>query len=62
MESGFDQKIVDYICKRLRERADGPTITKELMRTDNPLFLPINGDIGVAISYIEYAKKVCPQI
>ncbi|HXM66077.1 MAG TPA: hypothetical protein VN911_05050 [Candidatus Acidoferrum sp.] len=55
---GFYPEIVDYICKRLREGIADSTITDELMRTDDPLFLPINGDFGVAISYLAYAKKV----
>ncbi len=61
MEMGFDRGIVDYICKRLRDGIADSTITEELMRTDNPLFLPINGDFGVAISYLAYAKKVRPE-
>jgi len=59
MEMGFNPKIVEYICKRLREGVADSTISDELMRTDNPLFLPINNDFGVAISYLAYAKKVC---
>lgn len=59
MEMGFDPGIVDYICRRLREGIADSTITEELLRTDNPLFLPINNDFGVAISYLAYAKKVC---
>ena len=59
-EMGFDRRIVDYICGRLREGIADSTITEELMRTDSPLFLPINNDFGVAISYLAYAKKVCP--
>jgi hypothetical protein len=62
MEMGFNPGIVDYICKRLREGIADSTITDELMRTDNPLFLPINGDFGVAISYVAYAKKVCRKV
>lgn len=58
---GFNPKIVDYICESLREGIADATITEELMRTDNPLFLPINGDFGVAISYLAYAKKVYPK-
>lgn len=58
MEMGFDRSIVDFICKRLREGVADATITDELMRTDNPMFLPINNDYGVAISYLAYAKKV----
>jgi hypothetical protein len=61
MEMGFDRRIVDYICKRLRDGIADSTITEELMRTDDPLFLPINADFGVAISYLAYAKKVCPK-
>jgi len=60
-ESGFDQEIVNYICKRLREGAEDSAIRKELMDTSNPNFIKINGDLGVAISYLEYAKKVCPK-
>jgi hypothetical protein len=33
------------------------TITDGLMRTDDPLFAPINNDFGVAMSYLAYAKK-----
>ncbi len=58
MEMGFNPGIVDYICRRIREGIADSTITEELMRTDNPLFLPINSDFGVAISYLAYAKKV----
>ena len=59
MEMGFNPGIVGYICKRLREGIVDSKITDELMRTDDPLFLPINADFGVAISYVAYAKKVC---
>lgn len=52
---------MDYICKRLREGIPDATITEELMRTNDPLFLPINNDFGVAISYLAYAKKVCSK-
>ena len=55
---GFNPRIVDYICRKLREGIADSTITKELIRTDNPLFLPINNDFAVAISYLAYAKKV----
>jgi hypothetical protein len=61
MEMGFDGRIVDYICKRLREGVADATITDELMRPDSPLFLPINGDYAVAISYLAYAKNVCRE-
>jgi len=59
---GFYPTIVDYICTRLREGAADSTITQEVMRTDEPLFIPINNDLGVAISYLAYAKKVRPAI
>jgi hypothetical protein len=55
---GFNPGIVDYISERLREGIADSTITEQLMHTDDPLFLPINGDFGVAISYLAYAKKV----
>lgn len=58
---GFYPKMVDYICKRLREGAADSTITEELMRSDDPLFAPIDSDYAVAISYIAYAKKVCQK-
>jgi hypothetical protein len=61
MGMGFDPVIVDYICRRLREGIADSTITDELMRTDDPLFSPINSDFGVAISYLAYAKKVHTQ-
>lgn len=60
-ESRFDPEIINYICKRLREGADDSAIRKELMNTSDPRFIKISGDLGVAISYIEYAKKVCPK-
>ena len=60
-ESGFDPEIINYICKRLKEGADDAAIRKELMNTSDPRFIKINGNLGVAISYIEYAKKVCPK-
>ena len=53
----FDPVIVDYICRRLREGIADSTITDGLMRTDDPLFAPINNDFGVAMSYLAYAKK-----
>ena len=61
IEMGFNPAIVAYICERLREGIADSTITDELMRTDDPLFVPINNDFGVAISYLAYAKKVCSK-
>ena len=58
-EMGFNPRIVGYICNRLREGVSDSKITEELMRTDEPLFLPINNDFAVALSYLAYAKKVC---
>lgn len=58
IEMGFNPRIVGYICNRLRDGISDSTIAEELMRTDNPLFLPINNDFAVALSYLAYAKKV----
>ena len=58
-EMGFNPAVVAYICERLRGGISDSRITGELLRPDDPLFLPINNDLGVAISYLAYGKKVC---
>ena len=61
MGMGFNRAIVDYICERLREGIADSTITDELMRTDDPLFVPINNDFGVAISYLLTPRRSAPK-
>ena len=45
---GFDQVIIDYICKKLQEGVTGDAIMEEITDSNDPLFTAISGDMSVA--------------
>jgi hypothetical protein len=59
--SGFDGAIIDYIGKKLQEGVSDAAIMEEVTDSTDPLFIPIGGDLGVAIDYLIYAKTKCPR-
>jgi hypothetical protein len=54
--SGFDQAIIEYIWRKLREGVGDAAIMEELTDSTDPLFTSINGDVGIAADYLTQAK------
>jgi hypothetical protein len=54
--SGFDQAIIEYIWRKLREGVGDAAIMEELTDSTDPLFTSINGDVGIAAEYLTHAK------
>jgi hypothetical protein len=54
--SGFDQAIIEYIWRKLREGVGDAAIMEELTDSTDPLFTSINGDVGIAADYLTHAK------
>jgi hypothetical protein len=59
--SGFDDAIVQYICKKLREGVSDAEIMEEVTDSTDPLFISISGDVSLATEYLIYAKAKCAQ-
>ena len=54
--SRFDQAIVEYICRKLREGVSDAAIMEEMTDSTDPLFISISGDVGLAADYLTHAK------
>lgn len=55
--SEFDQVILDYIRKKLREGVSDAAVIEELTDSTDPLFMPICGEVSIAADYLVHAKK-----
>ena len=59
--SEFDQVILDYIRKKLREGVSDAAVIEELTDSTDPLFMSIRGDVGIAADYLAHAKTKGPS-
>jgi hypothetical protein len=56
--STLDPSIVDYICKKLQEGASEAAIMEEATDATDPFFASINGDMSIAVEYLERARAI----